>query len=147
MTKTEARKYINQHAGSKLNIYQISLLKELVNATHTPEKDQPIEQCRATISVASLADRLTISDRSVQRILRQLEEMKLVSIRYTGRQSAYSVNLAQVVDWPSARATRAAKRAQQRDEENFMRRFRRSLQPSKPDDFAELTEYAEIKRG
>lgn len=105
MTKKEGRNLINQKAGSTLNVFEIGLLSQLLSATFThkdPNKD--IEECSATISIATLADRIGVSDRTVKRYLHSLEtKHKLITVRRTGRQSNYTLTLSPMKEWEMTR--------------------------------------------
>jgi len=153
MTKKEGRSLINQKAGSQLNVFEIGLLSQLLSATFThkdPNKD--IEECSAAISIATLADRIGVSDRTVKRYLHSLEtKHKLITVRRTGRQSNYTLMLAPMKEkeWEMTRTVRQRRRAEQSAEEQFMRRFRRSLQAREVeagDEYSELVNYAQIER-
>jgi DNA-binding MarR family transcriptional regulator len=128
MLKKDARTLLNQRAAIHLNVFEIALLKELLTATYVPEPTSQIELCAANISVPTLADRVSLSDRTVQYNLRKLEQKGLIKRNeHAGKQNTYTLTLVQITEWPLARVARAEQRKQQRENDAFMRRFVRSL--------------------
>lgn len=151
MDKKTARAHLNHRGASKLDIVPLALLKELINSTFLPDPAVQLEDANANISVASLADKIGVEERTVQRHLHTLEARGLIKINKNAgskRQNTYTVTLAAVADWPTVKSTRAAKRESQKEADAFMKRFRRSISPARPssEDYSDLVQYAEIER-